>query len=151
MTKIKSFFNQLKNNPFQAFVLLLCIIIFSAMAGIHGLKADKSVASSDKQTVYIFHSLSCPHCHDALKFIHSDLKKEFPKISFSEQEVSAPWHKTERELFLQYTQKFGARQVVPFVVIGNDYVQGFGNAETTGKEYRVLIEKMLSADLKKKL
>ncbi|OQX94513.1 MAG: hypothetical protein B6I23_00805, partial [Rickettsiaceae bacterium 4572_127] len=88
-------------------------------------------------TFDIFYSPSCHHCHDAMKYIDSDLKKEFPSVKIVKHNV---FISSEGDLMKSKATKLGiSRLGVPLAIVGENFVSGFGSAETTGQEYKDMI------------
>ncbi len=88
--------------------------------------------------IFLFHSVTCPHCHDELEFLE-ELQEEHSNIEIYEMEVSKDFK--NKNLFSQaidYYELNGGG--VPVTVIGDEVIGGFGSAKTTGKkiEDRVL-------------
>ncbi len=88
-------------------------------------------------TFDLFYSPSCPHCHHAMKFIDEKLKKEFPTVKFKKHNV---FISSESKIMKSKATKLGiSRLGVPLVIVEENYVSGFGSPETTGQEYKDLI------------
>jgi len=96
----------------------------------------KVFASDHKLNIYLFHSKSCSHCKDEIRFLDS-LNTKYPGLSVIELEVS---NSNNRKLLEQVTNKLNiAISNIPFLVIGDEYIQGFLDDNTTG----ILIEEMV--------
>ncbi|MHA1550100.1 MAG: glutaredoxin family protein, partial [Alphaproteobacteria bacterium] len=99
-------------------------------------------------TLDVFYSPTCPHCHSAMKFIDSNLKKEFPNLDVKKHNVFVS---TEAEFMRSEVRRLSLRSTgVPLIVIGDDYFSGFGSAKTTGEELRKLVQSHISGKVKKK-
>ncbi|MFH1602094.1 MAG: hypothetical protein ABIB61_04015 [Candidatus Shapirobacteria bacterium] len=86
--------------------------------------------------IYFFWSKTCPHCHQEEEFLNK-LDQEYPEIEIKDFEVSNPQNlKLQKEL----SQKLGVPEhlvgLVPFTVIGDKYLVGFRDENTTGEEIR---------------
>jgi len=91
-------------------------------------------------TIYLFYSQSCPHCKEELVFLN-DLDKRYDnvdleKLEISERENLVLWQKTGERLGL----KVGT---VPFTVIGERYLDGYLNKETSGKMIEETVKQAL--------
>ena len=96
----------------------------------------KDVLASDKVTVYIFRGSTCNHCEDALNYInnHKDELNENVEIItyevFENANNSRLQDAVAKKLGVDTTaQDYG----VPFIVIGEKYIKGYGGAATFNK------------------
>lgn len=80
----------------------------------------------------------CPHCAEAKPFL-DQLEKSKPNLEIRRYEV---WGSKENAKLLSEVGQYLNVNVggVPFFVIGDKYVVGFGSAETTGKQIEQLVE-----------
>ncbi|MBN1783822.1 MAG: hypothetical protein JW812_02550 [Alphaproteobacteria bacterium] len=117
------------------FLRLFLSVLFIGMA---------STASA--LTADLFYSPTCPHCHDAMRFIDAKLKKEYPNVNIVRHNV---FISSEGDMMKEKALELGiARLGVPLFIVGDDFVSGFGSDETTGDEYRTAIDNALG--IKKK-
>ncbi len=89
-------------------------------------------AMAKEATLHFFWSYGCPHCAKEKAFLDT-LKEKYPKLIVNEYEVSS------NPQNLEILQKTGERlqadtSGVPFTVIGEEYLIGYLNDQTTGKE-----------------
>lgn len=101
--------------------------------------ANTGHANENSSTVYLFYSKGCPHCSKEKEFLQK-LKKEDSSIKVKEYEIS------QNPDYLQLLIKVGKRlsadtSGIPFTVIGDEYIIGFFDEETTGNQIKQLIEK----------
>ncbi len=93
----------------------------------------KEVYAKNKVTVYIFRGYDCPHCEEALENINEHKDDINENIEFVTYEV---W-KSENNSKLQdavakklevdtESENYG----IPFIVIGNEYIIGYGGTST---------------------
>ena len=86
--------------------------------------------ASSKVNLYLFHSNSCPHCKVERKFLDEldfHYKEKFNLYEFEVGEY--------QELFKEVSKAIDETSLyVPYLVIGDDAIIGFGDADTTGKE-----------------
>ncbi len=106
-------------------VVFLC---FLASAPVH---ASKSVQLD------FFWSNGCPHCAKEKVFL-DELKDKYPNLTINSYEIS---QNMGNALLLQSVGQRLNVDVsgVPFTVIGDEYIVGFGSGETTGKQIEELI------------
>jgi len=87
--------------------------------------------------VHIFASKTCPHCKEERKFFEQ-YKKDHPEVKvncyYTENAVNAKIY----QLVAMAANSNG--QGVPFTVIGNQYMVGFGSAKDSGVELIALIK-----------
>ncbi len=93
----------------------------------------KSIAAqNDKVNVYFFWANGCPHCAKEKVFLQK-LADKYPNLNIIDYEVTT---NRENALLLQKVGRELNADVsgVPFTLIGKDYIAGYYNDETTGKE-----------------
>lgn len=101
--------------------------------------ADENIENkqNDKVKVYLFHRTGCPHCEAEIEFLNSQKEEYGDHFELISYEVSS--NKENHDLFEQVGKLLNAdTSGVPFIVIGKDYIKGFGN--TAGDEIIKLIE-----------
>lgn len=93
-------------------------------------------AQGNPVRLYFFHGNGCPHCADEEKFLPA-LKSRYPELQVLSYEV---WYnQSNQELMQKVAKKFNTTVTgVPFNVIGDQYVEGFG--DTTRDQIQSLVE-----------
>ena len=82
----------------------------------------------DKINIYLFYSTYCPHCHEELEYLDKlKYKNDYKdKINIFTYEVTED--ETNSENLLKVKNMFNDNSLgVPFTVIGDKYILGFGN------------------------
>ncbi len=89
--------------------------------------------------LYLFHGEGCPHCAKEEAFLEI-LTKEFDNIRINKYET---WHNEDnRALYQKVKDKYGFNaNGVPFLIIGDETVYGFGDNETTGERIRQIVKR----------
>lgn len=88
--------------------------------------------TKNKVNIHFFWSKGCPHCRREMVFLES-LKEKYPQIEIKDYETSSS--REAARLLLAVGKELSANvSYIPFTVIGRNYVVGFYNDETTGKE-----------------
>lgn len=89
-----------------------------------------SLAQSDQVTIHFFWGEGCPHCVKEKEFLKK-LESKYPQIEIKEYEVS----KADNSALLQEAaEKLNAAVPgVPFTIIGEHYVVGYRDDQSTGK------------------
>lgn len=91
--------------------------------------------------VYLFWAEGCPHCASAINFVEQWIAAE-PRVRVLTYEVTR--EPGNRELYSSLIQYFGIRKpVVPFIVIGGRYIQGYADAATTGEAIKASVSECL--------
>lgn len=91
-------------------------------------------AGDGKVDVYLFWAEGCPHCGDALAFLHSWTKAE-PRIRVHRLEITG--ERGNREVFKAIVRQFGIeRPGVPLTVVGERFLLGYHADATTGAEIK---------------
>ncbi len=114
-------------------IIFIAIIFFSPTIN----SAQSSVP------VYFFWGDGCPHCVAAKPFLQ-ELERQNPSVKVYSFEV---WYSTANRKLLTDTAKELKIDVkgVPFIVVGQEYVTGFYNAETTGRQIQTYVERCMAA------
>lgn len=102
------------------------------VASITGEKIEE-----DKINLYLFYSESCPHCHKEMEYLENDFKEKYKddviiyKYEVSKNEENSKILSSIKKMFKEESNG------VPFTVIGNKYVLGFGDSLKSEIEYIV--------------
>lgn len=95
-----------------------------------------STEKTQQVVVHLFSSKTCPHCREEKAFLQM-LKKQLPDLRILDYEVSQP---SNSKLVKKVAEKLGAKSGgVPFTVIGDQYIVGFSDPETTGWDILALV------------
>jgi thiol-disulfide isomerase/thioredoxin len=101
----------------------------------------KIFAVENTVNIYFFWSETCPHCAKEKIFLNN-LKKEIPNIIINNYEVSK--NKKNSDLLRTIGEKYNINVTgVPLTIIGKDYLTGYLNDQTTGKQIQTLVNKYL--------
>jgi glutaredoxin len=93
-------------------------------------------------TIHVFRADGCPHCEKALEFLKR--YENEPRVSVRDYEVGSNPRNLER--FERVLRGLGAADVaVPLVVVGQWWVIGFRDAETTGDQISRQVASCLAA------
>jgi len=108
--------------------LVLWLIVF--VAGIFFL-ASPSIAQEDQVTVHFFWGQGCPHCAKEKEFLKK-IQKEYPEMVIKDYEIGQD---DNAKLLQEAGEKLDVQiPGVPFTVIGEHYVVGYHNDQTTGQK-----------------
>lgn len=113
------------------------------VANITGEKTEEN-----KINLYLFYSASCPHCHAEIEYLESDFQKKYKndviiyKYEVSKNKENSKILSSIKEIFKEESNG------VPFTVIGNEYVLGFG--DTLKSEIEYIIDNYLSEETEEK-
>lgn len=97
---------------------------------------------SNEVNVYFFWGDGCPHCEKEKIFLNG-LKEKHPQLNVRDFEV---WKNSEnRKIYAKFDEKLNASISgrVPFTVIGDKYITGYLNGETTGAEIEKAVKQAL--------
>jgi len=96
-------------------------------------------AQENNVNLYIFYSMTCPHCERELDFLEK-IGDEYPNLNVVKFNVSD--NKDNILLFQQIGNELKLESAaVPMTFIGNDYFLGYYDDEVTGSEIISLINK----------
>lgn len=103
-----------------------------------------SLAGAKELPVYFFWGEGCPYCENQKPFME-ELKADYPEIKVISLET---WKDRDNQvIMMEAGNRLGMNITgVPFTIIGDDYVSGFGGADSSGREMRELIEYCLEND-----
>lgn len=111
------------------FVFFFCFILLFPT---HVAAQDNTV------NLYLFHSRTCPHCHEEIAFLDS-IQPDYPYLVVKMYETSEDVM-NQRLLSLVGSELGVETRSVPLTIIGNDTTIGFLDPETTGKQLLEHIE-----------
>jgi len=83
--------------------------------------------------IYLFWSEGCPHCEAEKEFL-DEIKDNYPGMEIVMYEVSR--NPENYKLLREFCDAYGATIITPIIFIGNDYVPGFVDKETTGMDIK---------------
>lgn len=139
MTFIKHFIADMKEDKIQAFALLLCLSLF-IWIGFFKTEKETVLIPDGGTVVELYHSVGCPHCSDAIKFIDGSLQAEFPQMYIRKLEL-AEISAEKRAEFLEFAEENNITGV-PVFKLGKRFVVGF-NAD----RYRQLMNGTLEENI----
>lgn len=95
------------------------------------------LVKAEKTTIYFFHSENCPHCAAENDFLDK-IEPNYPDLDIKRLDVG----ETENsELWRKMAEAYGtSASGVPITFIGDKYVLGFGDEDTTGVEIEQAIQ-----------
>lgn len=118
--------------------ILAFFIIFNPLT----VKATET-SSDQKVNLYLFWQKGCPHCADEKEFL-IELAKEYP-IRVYDYEIG--YNIENQKLFQKVGKALEASTAsIPFTIIGDKYIVGFGGEETTGKYIEELVKYNLETE-----
>lgn len=120
-------------------VLILAVILFLPVFSY----AEDIPADTEKIEYALFHSETCPHCRDEIKFINKEIMPKYGEfIDLKLYEIST--YENQR-IFEQYGYYYKADiRGVPVAFIDGVVVSGYSSDEITGQQIINIIETKLS-------
>lgn len=109
------------------------IVLVLAFLIIAGLPPYILIAAEQSFTVYFFVSEGCPHCADEKEFLNQ-IQDDYPGMELMIYDVTSG--KKEYELFQKFCSAYDVTPITPVIFIGNQYVSGFVDADTTGPQIK---------------
>ncbi|MFH1564464.1 MAG: glutaredoxin [bacterium] len=116
-----------KNKKFFHALLLLCAFL---------ILLPSAILAEYKTPLSVFVREGCGHCSHEEEFI-TELQNKRSDFEVFYYDINT---ETGREKFLEITKLENLQQGTPIALVGNTIVQGFGTAETTGKEIEELLD-----------
>jgi len=109
---------------FKKFFIFLSFIIFIF------LNFNAVFAKDETVKVYFFNATGCPHCKEEKPFLEK-MKQKYPQLEIIELEVTG--NKDNLKLLTDVGKKLNVNvSGVPFTVIGEKYISGYMDENTTG-------------------
>lgn len=91
----------------------------------------------DYANVYLFHSVTCPHCVKAKSFLETiEDKSDLYFYEVNEGDNADKWLQVLDLLEVPEVQRGG----VPFIIVGDQYWVGYGSDETIGAEIEARVD-----------
>jgi glutaredoxin len=111
--------------------LLKIVIITISLFAFLGIYTSSSSYAEEGKTVpiYLFYGEGCPHCAKEKKFL--ELLKEKYKEQISVKEFEVYYNQENAEIFASIVKSIDVAGV-PFLIIGESYLAGYTDDETTG-------------------
>lgn len=107
-------------------------ILFLIFAGLFIATHLSSVDANEKLSVHFFWGHGCPHCDKEKEFLEK-LEIKYPEVIFNKYEIY--YNQENQQKMIDMGKELSINvQGVPFIVIGDKYLVGFLNEETSGKE-----------------
>lgn len=102
-----------------------------------------ATVEENKINLYLFYSDSCPHCHNEIEYLEDELVKEYKnKINVYKYEVTKD--KDNNKIMSSVKEMFKVTSPgVPFTVIGDKYILGFG--DTAKSEIKNIVDDYLKS------
>ena len=105
------------NKLFSALLCALGLFVTTACS-------NSSTVELSQDKIYFFYQTTCPHCHDAAKYI----KANYPTLKITSLDIKLPGN---MKLFEKAVKKYNITGPTgtPLFIMGNNYLMGWGNSE----------------------
>jgi len=130
------------------FKKIFVLFILSLSLALPVFASGNPVDESDQYSshVYFFHSSSCPHCKEEMKFLIEISKEEkYQDVQFLEFEITQNQNNAALMKLVGETLDLDTSGV-PMTIIGDQVIVGYMSEETTGKQIRQAIDNILDYD-----
>ncbi len=129
-----------KECPYKNLIMFKKILFAFAIFLLGVFLSAWQVQAADSATLHLFWSRGCPHCAKEKAYLE-EIADQYPDLIVEEYEVS---EKQNSQLLGKVGKALQAEvSGVPFTVIGDDYLTGYLNDETTGQKIEEMIETAL--------
>lgn len=144
MTFFKNLLADLKADKIQAAAVLVCLALF---VWVGFFKTDgETLSAPDDSVVELYHSHTCPHCHEAIAFIDTELKIEFPETDVRKMELTEI-PADRQKAFMEFAEKNDITGV-PVLKRGERFIVGFHKNKNVKEKYRALFAGTLSENVR---
>lgn len=125
------------------YLVFVSLLFLGSLVLIQTVKAETTTTLDNKIEYVLFHSDTCPHCKDEIKFINNKVMKEYGDfIELKMYELSKS--SDNQQIFEQYISFYKVQMSgVPVAFIDGEIVIGYGNDSTTGAKIISVIENKL--------
>ena len=107
------------------FVLFLSTHLISAEEMVAGQTCSDD-ASDYHDSIVLFYSYTCPHCHEEIKFLNEEVMKVYPDLDLHMFETAREENGKNRELFKSFAERFNSSMSgVPRTFINGKVFVGF--------------------------
>ena len=105
------------NKLFSALLCALGLFVTTACS-------NSSTEELSQDKIYFFYQTTCPHCHDAAKYI----KANYPTLKITSLDIKLPGN---MKLFEKAVKKYNITGPTgtPLFIMGNNYLMGWVNSE----------------------
>jgi len=133
-------FKLIKNQMNKVFKIIIGLFLLSIILIPHTGKAE----ALKPVNIYFFYGDGCPHCAKEEQFLQKIINN-YPQVNVNYFEV---WNNSENITLLALINKQLNLKVggVPFTIIGDQYISGFLNEQTTGKQIQQAINQCLETN-----
>jgi len=97
---------------------------------------------NEKIIIAVFVREGCAHCKDEEHFL-SKLSNELKTVTVQYYRLEDP---ASRKVWEEFTTRLQIAKITPITVVGNRYLIGFSDEQTTGKDIRILISATLKSN-----
>lgn len=128
----------MSNSRFQIalIIILIILLIFSVIR-------ENNVVNSipeDENRVIVFSQPACKSCKKEKDYINDILKEKYPQITVKYYDVTKS---KNMKLLRTYFERYGLSEkqlVTPVTFVGDNYMIGYKNDETSGKQLEAMIK-----------
>ncbi len=131
---------------FSLLIVTLAVTAIGVFTSISGKNVLASELKQPEETasfeIHLFESLTCPHCRREIEFFE-EIAGKYPSIVVKAYEVSQ--NEQNLKLLVEVGKALDVNVGgIPFLVIGEETIIGFGSPETTGVEIMERLDATLS-------
>jgi thiol-disulfide isomerase/thioredoxin len=121
------------------------IFFFVFLIALFAYGKSTQVMAADKINIYLFWAKGCPHCYVEKQFLEN-LQKRDNQVNIVCLEITES--KENRELFTKVGKLLRAEIAgLPFTVVGNLYLVGWQDDQTSGRALEKLLKKVRQESL----
>lgn len=119
-------------------LLLLFVLISSVLFTVVPLNEVEAQDSDKPVVMHLFYGEGCPHCAKEIDFLDKKIPEWGEKVEFNKYE--SYYNSQNAQYFNEALELFQVEQGgVPFLIIGDQYILGYGSDVTTGAEIEALV------------
>jgi len=115
-------------------ILILLVTLCSFFAPLTAIAAEEEACQPGDPGHYefsVFTRETCGHCQDLKEFLDTDFKEAVTNVTPKYYDLEDP---DTYELFKEFCKDNGLTRSTPTILIGNQIIQGFGGADSTGAQ-----------------
>lgn len=123
----------------------LLLLLLALSVSIHTAGTQVSAQETSAPTLYLFYGDGCPHCAKEKDFL-VNLQSQYPDLTIEQYEIY--YSEENRQKMIEMGAALNAQpRGVPFTIVGDQYFEGFGSAQTTGQAIEQAVIALLPASI----
>ncbi len=127
--------------------LFLTVFLFFSSNKLNAQEETENLETAKVLNLHFFQGIGCPHCAKEKEFLKGVKEQYEERIKINDYEIY--YNQKNQKFFNKVIEELEiARAGVPLLVIGEEYIIGYSDDETTGVQIIAAIERNLNSESK---